>query len=358
MAINKDKPFVGFHTRIGEKNAVNALIKLIEQGLKPMGFNAIILELNPGFAYRCFPEYSNGTLDYEDAKKIKEVCKKHDIDVIPLFQCLSHQSDHLVTGGKPWPLIEAHPEFSERPDLIDGAEWPDLYCQSWCASNDDIYKYIFPMMDEIIEAFEATSVHIGLDEVFEIGEDACPRCKGKDRAELLAHTIKIVHDHLAQKNIETMMWGDRLLDAEKLGYQMWEADKFGMHPAIDMVDKVTRDIVITDWHYDLHSQGYPSVEVFMKGGFNTIAALGSNPDQAEHFWKHCLEYIYMGNKFKWEGKMLGLMVTHWAHFSNEIAEQILGGIHGTIGKSEHPYASSEVGRTIKTIVPRGKLLRK
>lgn len=357
MALDKNKVFVGFHTRFGDHDSVPGLIKLIETGLVPMGFNALVLELNPGYSYRCFPEYSTGTVTYEDLVQIKNVCDKHGIKAIPLFQCLSHQCENFG-NGKPWPLLQAHPEFCENPDMIDGGEWPDIYCHSWCASNDDIYQYIFPMMDEIIEAMQADVVHIGIDEVFDIGEDFCPRCKGKNKAELLARTIKILHDHLAKKGIETMMWGDRLLDADKLGYQMWEADKFGMYPAFDMEDQVTRDIIITDWHYDTHSKGYPSVEQFMKAGFHTIAAFGADEVQAAHFWKHCLEYLYLGNKFHWKGKLGGLLITHWTPLTNKLADDILGGMNGTIPKSDDIWASSQVGICIDALVPKGKYLKK
>ena len=47
--------------------------------------------------------------------------------------------------------------------MPDDAQWPDVYVYSWCASNDGVYDYIFPMMDEIIEAMAecgvATNVH-------------------------------------------------------------------------------------------------------------------------------------------------------------------------------------------------------
>jgi hypothetical protein len=355
MAIHKNEAFVGFHTRIKDHEATDALIKLINEALAPMGFNALILELNPGYAYECFPEYATGTLNKQDIKKILTVCKTHNIKLIPLFQCLSHQSNF---NGQAWPLLAKNPEFSETPQYINGAEWPDLYCHSWCASNETIYDYIFPMMDEVIDAFEADVMHIGLDEVFEIGEDCCPRCKGKDKAELFANTVKKIYDHLTEKGIEVMMWGDRLLNADALGYQMWEADKFGMYRAFDMEDKIPRDIIITDWHYDFHSHGYPSIEQFMKAGFHTIPAFGADKDQAEHFWKHCLEYIYLGRKNHWKGKLGGLLMTHWNLLTQETVDEILGGINGTIGKSDNPWASSEYGRCIKAIVPKGKEFRK
>lgn len=356
MNYTKDNPFVGFHTRIGEHTAVEPMIKLIEEGLAPLGFNAVILEFNPGFSYKCFPEYSNGTITAEDCKKIKEVCDKHRIEVIPLFQCLSHQSGNGKDASA-WPLLKAHPEFCETPNVPDDAEWPDFYQHSWCASNYDIYKYIFPMMDEIIEALDAKTVHIGMDEVFEIADENCPHCKGKDPAVLFADTVKYIHDHLTQKGIKMMMWGDRLLNADELGYQMWEADKFGISPAFDMEDKVTRDITITDWHYDYHSSGYPSIEKFMKAGFDVIPAIGSTSSQAEHFWKFAIENIYLGNKYHWKGHLVGLLFTQWMFLDENIVEDILSGINNTVAEPD-TWSAIGVGHAIRKIVPKGKYLRK
>ncbi len=355
MAIDTTRPFVGFHTRFADHEAVDSLLRLVDEGLAPMGFNHLMLEFNPGYAYRCFPEFSTGTVTYEDCVRIREHCKEKGITIIPLFQCLSHQADHMsATPSGAWPLLDSHPEFMETPDVPANASWPQFYTHSWCASNDDIYQYVFPMMDEIAEACGATTVHIGLDEVFDIGEPGCPRCHGKDKAALFARTVKILHDHLAERGIQTMMWGDRLLNAEALGYQMWEADKFGMWTAFDRADEVTRDIVICDWHYDLHDHGYPSVGQFMQAGFDVIPSFGADEKQAAHFWHYALEYLYLGNKFGWPGHVRGLLCTHWTALTAEGVDALLAGI-----RQEHPYDPDrrDVGRVIAKVVPAGKHMR-
>lgn len=343
MAIDKTKPFIGFHTRIGAHEAVDELFRLAETALIPLGFNTLVLEFNPGFKYKCFPEYSTGTIDVADAKRIKAFCDEKGLKAIPLFQCLSHQSDNQ--GGIPWPLLKENPEFMETPEFINGGEWPDFYVHSWCASNDRIYDYVFPMMDEIIDAFEADVVHIGIDEVFDIG--VCPRCKGKDKAALLADTVKKIHDHLAERGIETMMWGDRLLSKEEMGYTMWDSDILGTYPAFDMEDKVTRDIVITDWHYDMHSHGYPSTGKFMEAGFNTIISVAANRDQPEHFFKHALEYVYLSRQRNWKGKMLGVLCTQWNPLTKEVVDLILAGVDGTAEPAENPWIPSETGSVLR-----------
>lgn len=354
MSFNREIPMIGFHTRIGTHDGANAIIRLIEEGFAPMGINTLILEFNPGYHYECFPEYSNGEFDKADALRVKEACKKHGIRPVPLFQCLSHQSNF---GGKPWPLYKAHPEFMETPQIPEDATWPDIYCQHWCASNDDIYDYVFPMIDELIDVFEAEAVHIGLDEVFDIGEECCPRCRGKDKAQLYARTVKILHDHLTEKGVDTMIWGDRLLDCKKLGYQMWEADRFGIHRAYDLPE-ITRDLIICDWHYDMHSHGYPSIEQFMKGGFFTVPSLGASLDQCKHFWGFCLEDLYMGRKEHWAGKLGGVLFTHWSAMNSENADEMLRAIRGEEIISKDAWGSAAVGKVIHDMCPNAKNFKK
>lgn len=352
MAVFTTPFYFGFHTRISDHEAVEPFIHLIEEGLVPLHVNTLVLEFNPGYSYRCFPKYSTGSFNEEDAASLLAVCKKHGIRIIPLFQCLSHQSNY---GGKANPLLLDHRELCETPDVPETAKWPEMYCHSWCASNDDVYKYVFPMIDELIEAFEADIIHIGIDEVFDIGEDCCPRCmaSGKSKAELLARTINILHDHLKEKNVQTMMWGDRLLDARAMGYQMWEADMLGMHPARQLIP---RDILITDWHYDLYpAHAYPSIELFMEDGFTVIPSVYNKPAVAANIASAASDAAYIGKKRHFKGKVGGAMCTHWSALTKETAESLLYGIQNEAivdAEGEKPNESANVGRTLKELSAR------
>jgi len=85
------------------------------------------------------------------------------------------------------------------------------------------------------------------DEVFLLGDDDCPRCKGKDKAELFAQEVISLHDHLARSKRTMWRWGDRLLDGESTGFGEWEASTNKTHGALGRIPK---DIVICDWHYE------------------------------------------------------------------------------------------------------------
>jgi hypothetical protein len=90
-----------------------------------------------------------------------------------------------------------------------------------------------------------------MDEVFYIGEAQCPRCSGRDKAELFAGEVRTIRDHLATKGRRLWIWGDRLIDGKATGMGEWEASYNNTYRAIDMVPK---DIVICDWHYERPDQ--------------------------------------------------------------------------------------------------------
>ncbi|UCF17117.1 MAG: family 20 glycosylhydrolase, partial [Phycisphaerales bacterium] len=159
---------------------------------------------------------------------------------------------------------------------------------------------VFELMDELIEVFEADAMHVGLDEVFLIGEEDCPRCRGKSKAELFAKAVNDYHKHLVGKHkIEMLMWGDRLIDASKYSYGKWEASANDTAGAIDMIPK---DIVICDWHYNLRD-AYESVPMFLKKGFRVWPASWKKPDASRAF-------VDYSRKFGSE-RMLGHLNTTW-----------------------------------------------
>jgi hypothetical protein len=112
--------------------------------------------------------------------------------------------------------------------------------------HPDVHKVVFDLMDEICDAFETNAFHAGMDEVFYIGEDECPRCGGRDKAELFAGEVRLLRDHLAQKNRQLWIWGDRLIDGKTTGLGIWEASYNNTYRAIDWIPK---DVIICDWHY-------------------------------------------------------------------------------------------------------------
>jgi len=287
-------PWRGVHVGIGSRDAVEQLTGVVGE-LADLGVNVIVAEINYGYEFQSHPELRKGSVSgAAQIKKLLAECRAHKVRLIPQFQCLGHQSWKKDTA----PLLAKYPQFDETPGAYPDNE--GIYCRSWCPLHPQVNKVVFALMDELIEVFEADALHVGMDEVFLLGEEDCPRCRGKDKAELFAKAVNDYYDHLVRgRKIEMLMWGDRLIDASKCNYGKWEASANGTARAIDLISK---DIIICDWHYELR-QAYESVPMFLEKGFRVWPASWRKPDAASAF-------VDYSRRFD-NPRMLGHLNTTW-----------------------------------------------
>lgn len=192
------------------------------------GYNTVMLEIGGAMEYKRHPEISEGWVEYckifeefngkteyiqrmtyypknaihsdngegeyltyEELTQIVDYCREHHMEIIPEVPTFCHV-DYLLYN---------HPELSELPD--------DPLPNNACPSNEDYYKLIFDVLDEIIEVFKPKRINICHDEAYVYGH--CPKCKGKSGAELFGGHIVRLHDYLAKKGVRTMLWGDGII---------------------------------------------------------------------------------------------------------------------------------------------------
>ena len=247
--IDKLLPVRGFSIEAPSQRGVDMFVRFIDEELAPAHINLLILRVDWNYEYVSHPELRDERpLTKTDVCKIVQVCRKHGIRLVPQVNLLGHQSWAKETHA----LLREYPQFDETPSIKteNYSKWPNeygLYCKSYCPLHPDVHKVVFEVVDEICDAFEADAFHAGMDEVFYIGEDECPRCHGKDKSELFAGEVTAIHDHLASKGRQLMIWGDRLLDGRTTGLGEWEASYNDTWRAIDMIPK---DVLICDWHYE------------------------------------------------------------------------------------------------------------
>jgi len=257
-------------------DGLDRFIKFIDEELAPKRVNTIILRVEYNYQFESHPELRDSiALSREDVKKLVNICSKHRINLIPQINLLGHQSWHSDLGN----LLQEYPEFDETPhiELPEKYEWPNedgLYCKSYCPLHPEVHNVVFDLVDEIMEVFEARAFHAGLDEVFYIGNEKCPRCSGRDKAELFASEVIRIRNHLAGNGQELWMWGDRLIDGKTTGIGMWEASMNNTHRAIDMIPK---DVFICDWHYERPD---PTAALFALKGFRIATCPWRNGDIA------------------------------------------------------------------------------
>lgn len=255
---------------------VDRFVQFINQDLAPRGVNTLILRVDYNYQFTSHPELRDGHgLSKADVQKLVEACRQHRIHLIPQINLLGHQS----WANHPGKLLAVYPDFDETPwiKMPEKYSWPNpdgLYCKSYCPLHPKVHEVVFAVVDEICDAFETDAFHAGMDEVFYIGEDKCPRCGGKDKAALFAGEVKTLHDHLAQKGHKLWIWSDRLLDGKANGLGEWEASANGTAPAIDLIPK---DVMLCDWHYERAQQ---SAVYFAYKGFNVVSCPWNKPKSA------------------------------------------------------------------------------
>jgi hypothetical protein len=305
VRVTPRQPFIfAVHVLVESTDEALGLIAGIPAMAKA-GVNLLVCEIDYNYEFVSHPELRRADPVTRDmVKEMVRLCRRHKIRLVPEFQTLGHQS----WAENTWPLLTKYPQFDETPGKYPGNKDGDkeFYCRSWCPLHPDLNPIVFSLYDELLDVFEADALHVGMDEVFLIGDKDCPRCAGKDPAELFAHAVNTAYDHLVkEKGVEMFIWADRFLDGEATGYGEWEASMNKTYPAVDMVPK---DIIMCDWHYErkyenMKGTGFPSVSFFLEKGFRVLPASFKDTKAVK---------MLIDDSFKYPSeRMLGHMCTIW-----------------------------------------------
>jgi hypothetical protein len=250
------------------------------EALAKQGTNVIILEVDYNFAFKSHPDLRHGTnpITRDGARKFAALCKKLGIRLIPEFQSLgppiveggdlfrcsrfiqtsiSHQARCLTTTGsivasgnpnKPGSVANRLRVAGRDHRCVSGRRHTRRYGRGFFCS----------------------------------GSDKSPSTTGKDPGVLFANASETNFTGIwcANDTSEMLMWGDRLIDAAQYDYGEWEAAKNGTAIAID---KIPKDIIICDWHYELRDS-YPSIPMFYRKGISCLAVRleGRGRDEGIH----------------------------------------------------------------------------
>ena len=304
-------PVRGFCIAAPSPQTVDRFIKFINEELATRKVNTLILRVDYNYQYKSHPELADSNaLSKDDVQKLVKACRKNNIDLIPQVNLLGHQS----WANKTDKLLTVYPQFDETPNvkMPEKYEWPNadnLYCKSYCPLHPDVHKIVFDVVDEICAAFESTSFHAGMDEVFYLGEPQCPRCGGRDKAELFANEVRLIDSHLAQKNRRLWIWGDRLIDGKTTALGMWEASFNNTYRAVDLIPK---DVIICDWHYERADK---TPVYFAMKGLNVITCPWNKPEIAVMQTNDMINFRKTASK-EMQPHFYGMMQTVWSGTDN------------------------------------------
>jgi len=284
---------------------LNSFIEFINDDLSKTAVNQLFLRINYNYQFKSHPELADkNALSEPQVKTIVNTAAKYNIEVIPIINLLGHQSwkqDNIRS------LLRVYPEFEEPAGkkLLD----KDFYTRAYCPNHPEVHGVVFALVDELVEVFGAKGVHVGMDEVFILGEEGCARCKGKNKAELFANEVNLIQAHLAKDNVTMYIWGDRLLNGKTTGLGKWAASINDTDTAIDLISK---EVVICDWQY---KYAPPTPGYFAVKGFNVISASYQVPSVAQFQLNNMLG-MRAHSRDTIKDRLQGIMHTYWGSFNS------------------------------------------
>ena len=211
--------------------------------------NTIVFLVHQAMHYERHPEIDGpAAWPQETVRALVDKLKVHDINVIPLLNSLGHANwmvipiERLREDGDTHTLCTRHPDG--RPILLD-------------------------CYQEVINVFEPTHFHMGLDEIrwqtfSKPEEERCSICAGVDKREIFVEHVRALHDFLTKRNIRPLMWGDMVLRKHNGGPSFYLADTLTDLP---------RDIMIANWsltldqlsNHDFRQLGFPVIQSNSRG---------------------------------------------------------------------------------------------
>ncbi|MDK2972902.1 MAG: hypothetical protein PWP23_2657 [Candidatus Sumerlaeota bacterium] len=280
--------FRGVHFHSG-KDTADEICKALRDLIARFKLNTVVWECS----YINWDNHQEGVHpDYgmpkDDARLVVDAARQNRLELIPLIQSLGHAE---------W-------VFTNRTNM-DIAEDPETpYAVS--PSNPDTYKFLFSIYEEAVELFDPQYFHIGHDEVSMLGRFPF-RSKSPDKTstDLIIDHINVLKEWFDARKINVMMWGDMFLAS---GEARDATFAHSLDEARDRRQRLSKDIVITDWHYSPESpENYPSIALWKKEGFRVIGASWNTPLNIQNLARACID-----------ANAYGMLQTTWAGFNFRI----------------------------------------
>jgi hexosaminidase len=202
----------------------------------------------------------------EEIKEVVEYAQKRFVTIIPEIEMPGHSQAALT----------AYPDLGCTGGPYEVAKLWGVFEDVYCAGNEQTFKFLDGVLEEVCALFPGTYVHIGGDECPKTRWEACPKCqkrmkdeKLKDAHELQSYFIRRAESMLAKHGKKLIGW-DEILEgglAPSATVMSWRGIDGGIAAA-----KSGHDAIMTPGShlYLDHYQSDPSTEPLAIGGYLPI----------------------------------------------------------------------------------------
>lgn len=271
--------------------------EFIDKLYAPGKINTLFIECEYAAWDSLKPVRQEWAMSKEDLKELVEYARANYIEVIPLFQSLGH-CGWLFKNGQ-------NADLAENPST--------LYVYD--VRNPKVHELMGRVLDEVVELFQPTMLHIGHDEVGNETNYPFREANRKEGgAKLIMDDIKFYYDYCRKHNMKMMMWHDMFIRTPQKP-----------HGAFGLAEerlKLPRDIYFAFWDYGA-TVDENTVRELLKEGFPVVLC----------GWDSTANIRKLTNLAK-ESGAAGYMTTTWAGYDgsatifqrefNQVAAYIAG----------------------------------
>lgn len=168
-----------------------------------------------------------GFYSKEQIREIVAYAETRNVTIIPEIELPGHSSAALAS----YPWLGCTGEAMEVPN--DWGVFKDIYC----AGQDTTFVFLRTVLDEVMELFPSTYIHIGGDEAPKVRWEACSKCQKRihdeglhDAHELQSWFIGEIGQYLESKGRKMIGW-DEILEGglpEGATVQSWRGMEGGL----------------------------------------------------------------------------------------------------------------------------------
>jgi hexosaminidase len=123
-----------------------------------------------------------GYYTQDEVRDVIQYAKDRNIEIIPEIEMPGHVLE----------VLAAYPElacFPKEFHVATGSYWPNK--DIFCAGKENVFEFLYSVLDEIIALFPSKYIHIGGDEADKQEWEKCPHCKKRMEEENLSSVFEL-----------------------------------------------------------------------------------------------------------------------------------------------------------------------
>ena len=212
-----------------------------------------------------------GFYTQDEIREVVKYAAERQIIIIPEIEMPGHSRAALA----------AYPQFSCSGKRLPVANQWGVFEHVYCAGNDSVFTFLENVLDEVIDLFPGTYIHIGGDECPKAAWRSCAKCQARMKAEglsneheLQSYFIKRIEKYLVAKGRKLIGW-DEILEgglAPEATVMSWRGIRGGIAAA-----KQQHNVIMTPGShcYFDHYQADRRYEPKAIGGYTSLKKMYS-----------------------------------------------------------------------------------